>query len=167
MDTARALLVVTATFLACRRQSAVQHPLTTTPRVPPYTQYAVDTSFRGPPRVSLADNSARHFRTVLTRGAAEGPNFAGHYRMVQWGCGSPCHDGAIIDLESGAVFFMPHAEPQAWAYRRDSRLLVANASDQCFDTTAADVPEYSVWSEWTGHDLRPVDSTRIVAPCGR
>jgi hypothetical protein len=29
------------------------------------------------------------------------PNFAGHYIIVSWGCGSPCQMNAIIDMKSG------------------------------------------------------------------
>jgi hypothetical protein len=29
------------------------------------------------------------------------PNFAGHYIIVSWGCGSPCQMHAIIDMKSG------------------------------------------------------------------
>jgi len=70
-----------------------------------------------------------------------GPNFAGHYVIVTWGCGSPCLMAAIVDLETGRVlpppfyhgpghsyFQVPWAFPMApaLAYRLDSRLLIAN-----------------------------------------
>src|SRR5579872_5010248 len=51
------------------------------------------------PRLTSADGRA--FRTVLRDGAARGPNFAGHYAVVVWGCGSSCADMAIVDTRSG------------------------------------------------------------------
>jgi hypothetical protein len=51
------------------------------------------------------DRSARMFRTVLTQSAKKGPNFAGHYTVVLWGCGSGCVALAIVDADSGKVYF--------------------------------------------------------------
>lgn len=48
---------------------------------------------------------ARRYRTVLLKGAAEGANFAGHYSIVGWGCGTSCVQFAVVDLESGQVIF--------------------------------------------------------------
>ena len=50
---------------------------------------------------------ARQFRTVLTAAAAQGPNFNGHYRIVQWGCGTACLEWAVIDLTNGRIWFNP------------------------------------------------------------
>lgn len=78
---------------------------------------------------------------MLHRGAKEGPNFAGHYTIVGWGCGSSCLEFAIVDASTGRVYFPPHLlsvstvhvgeaenepEPKFWAlrYRVDSDLLV-------------------------------------------
>lgn len=51
-----------------------------------------------------ADKRSWLFRTELREAAAEGPNFAGHYRLASWGCGAACFQWAIIDLQSGKVF---------------------------------------------------------------
>ena len=45
------------------------------------------------------------YRTVLGQGAAKGPNFAGHYTVVAWGCGSSCTSFAIVDSLTGRVIF--------------------------------------------------------------
>jgi hypothetical protein len=50
---------------------------------------------------------ARRFRSVLREEAANGPNFAGRYTIVQWGCGASCIEWAIVDARSGAVRFAP------------------------------------------------------------
>lgn len=46
---------------------------------------------------------ARMFRTRLGRGAEKGANFAGHYALVSWGCGSECQGSLVVDLTSGKV----------------------------------------------------------------
>jgi hypothetical protein len=74
---------------------------------PLYRDFPAADDFRGKPAaVALAGNrDARQFRTVLTAGAAKGPNFAGHFTIVGWGCGSACLTWAIVDAASGKVYF--------------------------------------------------------------
>lgn len=104
----------------------------------------------------LSTREERRYKTVITRGvtkgwgvedgvtgaelATPGPNFAGHYAIVTWGCGSPCLMAAILDLKTGRAFPPPfHHGPghsyfqvpwewpmKAFDYRLDSRLLIAN-----------------------------------------
>src|SRR5262249_54869459 len=50
---------------------------------------------------------ARMFRTVIRNGAEKGPNFAGHYTIVSWGCGTACVTVAIVDAISGEVYDTP------------------------------------------------------------
>jgi hypothetical protein len=47
----------------------------------------------------------RNWKTVLSKGYAQGVNFAGRYVIVTWGCGSECTQNAIIDAETGKVFW--------------------------------------------------------------
>jgi hypothetical protein len=75
----------------------------------------------------------RVFRTRLREAARRRPNFAGHYVLTAWGCGTGCRIGALIDAKTGRVHWFPH---QAYAdydappdfepirFRLDSRLLV-------------------------------------------
>jgi hypothetical protein len=39
-----------------------------------------------------------------------GPNFAGHYIVVTWACGSPCEMMAIVDAATGRVYNPPISE---------------------------------------------------------
>src|SRR5262244_2754969 len=48
---------------------------------------------------------ARTFRTRLGEALKEGVNFAGHYVVAGWGCGTGCVSGAIIDARTGSVFW--------------------------------------------------------------
>jgi hypothetical protein len=47
---------------------------------------------------------SRLFRSKIREGAKRGPNFAGHYTIVGWGCGSGCGSLAIVDAATGRVF---------------------------------------------------------------
>jgi hypothetical protein len=101
---------------------------------------------------------ARRYRTVLSGGARKGPNFAGHFTVIGWGCGSSCVQFAVVDARNGTVFF-PQGfasvsgvrvnsegfEPDAssggyWGlrYRIDSRLLIVlGALDESADREGA------------------------------
>ncbi len=83
---------------------------------------------------------SRLFRSKIREGAKRGPNFAGHYTIVGWGCGSSCGSLAIVDAATGQVFHpknldaidninvdydaLAGVEESLIKYRPDSRLLV-------------------------------------------
>jgi len=84
-----------------------------------------------PPK--LTTRSQREFRTLLRQGAQKGPNFAGHYTVVEWGCGSNCVVFAIVDAANGKVYDrdMPPINDQypcGLLYRLESRLFVVEKS---------------------------------------
>ncbi len=122
-----------------------------------FEDFSVPEVFTGKPAGPvLITSEERRYQTVIRQGitkgwgvedgatgkelAVAGPNFAGHYVIVTWGCGSPCLMAAIVDLKTGRVFPPPfHHGPghsyfqvpwafpaQALAYRLNSRLLIAN-----------------------------------------
>jgi hypothetical protein len=109
---------------------------------PRFLDFAVTNVFKGnPAAVDLSTNSqARLYRTQLRRQAAEGPNFAGHYKIAIWGCGSSCAAFAIVDSQSGHVYFPPELPYVTWTgyegtnfglqYRIDSKLLVLHGSPE-------------------------------------
>jgi hypothetical protein len=76
-------------------------------QAPRFSDFAAKSEWTGRPvPVDLKHNpAARQFRTMLRQGAAHGPNFAGHYTIVGWGCGSSCLNWAIVDAKCGHVFF--------------------------------------------------------------
>ena len=114
---------------------------------------------------------ARQFRTRLRQGAAEGPNFAGHFTIASWGCGAACVQFAIIDARNGQVFFPPEVlhvsmlhvmEPEDAShrqlarprFRRDSALfIVVGAVDEGED-------EGISYYLWTGTELKRVRFVR-------
>jgi len=73
---------------------------------PKFEQYpASQDKLIKPAPVDLTDPKTRRFRTVLKSCAKNGPNFAGHYTVVGWGCGTSCVSFAIVDAKTGIVFF--------------------------------------------------------------
>lgn len=80
---------------------------------------------------------ASAFRTRLRDGLRRGVNFAGHFIIVGWGCGTGCVSGGIIDARDGRVYFPKEFNALAVAYddsgykepieyRKNSRLLILN-----------------------------------------
>ena len=47
---------------------------------------------------------AATYKTQLSQQAAKGPNFAGHFTVVEIGCGSNCQAHVIVDAENGNVY---------------------------------------------------------------
>ena len=108
-----------------------------------FVEFNVETVFKGKPAAPLLVRpEERRFRTVLREGAKEGANFAGHYTVVEWGCGTECWQAAIIDAETGRVYPSPlkgfgYFQSSWLHFQLHSRLLVACdncrkwASEQC------------------------------------
>ena len=82
---------------------------------PRFEDFPVVENFQGKlVRVDFSSHpNARTFRTRLKEGAQKGPNFAGHYALVSWGCGNECGGSLIIDLPTGKVYGLtePSSEP--------------------------------------------------------
>lgn len=75
----------------------------------------------------------RRMRTVIREGARGGVNFAGHYAVIQTGCGTDCWNVTLVDLRSGYIFDFPLGGEQYYDlgldYRPGSRLLKAHWQD--------------------------------------
>jgi len=115
------------------------------PSAPRFEQYpaAIVPPF-SPAKLDLRSSPiANMYRTVIRQQMKQGPNFAGHYRVAIWGCGSSCAQFAVVDLQSGRVItakgvnnvsdvhfgandFLPGTDSEEWGFRlkKDSRLLV-------------------------------------------
>lgn len=139
-DAARVGIDVRSLDLSAPSASAVPNrvqtagPSSPSARVPKFKDYPAGTApvaKRAP--VDLSTAAARQFRTRLRAASRQQPNFAGHYVLASWGCGAPCAMGAVVDLASGAVTFLP-GSVCCWSgvdasfnpieFRKTSRLIV-------------------------------------------
>jgi hypothetical protein len=76
---------------------------------PQFKDYPVAERYTGrqvPPKLTPGTD-AWYFRTRIREAALGKPNFAGHYILTMWGCGMECLSSAIIDVKTGAVYFIP------------------------------------------------------------
>jgi len=96
------VLLCAAPALGARCVSAGDLPKTG----PKFSDYAVrPATIARPAPVALAGREARRYRTMLREAAKAGPNFAGHYTIAGWGCGTSCLDWGIVDALTGKVTF--------------------------------------------------------------
>ena len=114
------------------------------------------------------NRDALSFRTRLSRGLREGVNFAGHYVLVGWGCGTGCISGAIIDGRSGNVFWPEQFNALAVGYsdggyadkpveyKKNSRLLIIRGIPGQAKDDAPEKPAGDYCYEWRNNRLRQV-----------
>jgi len=144
------------------------------PDAPRFEQFPVTEKFSGTPAVPVLSTARdRRFRTMIRRGAAEGPNFAGHVTITYWGCGTGCREIAVIDARTGEInhdlpryltsSFLEFPDGTATAddgfealsYRRDSRLLIVRGCPS--DRNCA-----LFYYEWTGAEFRLLRKLRAT-----
>ena len=139
-------------------------------KLPSFEEFKATEIFQGQaaqPR--LTTPFARKFRSVIREGAQKGPNFAGTFGIVQWGCGSSCVQMAIVNEQTGAVYPGPFtvldfAAPHRFAdksdssqvdsfeplvFRKDSRLLVVRG---CPEENQGNCALF--YYEWSGLKFR-------------
>jgi hypothetical protein len=146
------------------RLAKVAHP----PAFEAYPAGRVQATPLARPVLDTADK--RLFRTALRKGAAEGPNIAGHYRIVEWGCGAACNDLALVDTRSGRVTFDERVRvvytgrvgDEAVTYRADSRLLIVEGLPHEGQTG---LREGVYFYEWTGRSLRLIRFVPAAKAC--
>ena len=150
------------------------------PAIPVFTQYpAPGAKFTGTPAKPVLKTAyQRTFRTMIRESAAEGPNFAGHYTVAEWGCGAGCVSVVLVDAATGTIYSGPFRN-LGWEmrkyenrlasndekfepleYRLDSRLLVARGCPE-----EANCASY-FW-EWTGSQfklIQKVPSAPLASP---
>jgi hypothetical protein len=97
-------------------------------RQPQFEDFPVSAAYEGPHApVDLSSNpEAQTYRTRLREGAKKPPNFAGHYVMVEWGCGTECTVYMMVDVKNGRVFDAPQAL-MGGVLRLNSSLFMASA----------------------------------------
>jgi hypothetical protein len=114
--------------------------------------------------VRISTPLARTFRTRLREGSKDGVNFAGHYTVVEWGCGAGCLQVGIIDAKTGVVsfpkelagfmvWFWGKEDYDALQFKPDSRLIILSGSPATEgDNEGAKTGLF--YYEWTGSGLK-------------
>jgi hypothetical protein len=73
----------------------------------PFQKYPATVFDGQPARPKLETPLAREHVTIIRKAASRGPNFAGHYTVVDWGCGTSCGVYVIVDDLTGKIYEPP------------------------------------------------------------
>lgn len=173
------ILTVMALWLVPMLLGQSARPDSTAMKPLSFDAFPAPASFHGVPSSPVLRTAGqRLFRTRIRKAAREGPNFAGHYTVADWGCGTACESMVVVDAETGAVYEGPFGQlPNALlyygdalrydrdgngnylyddlSYRLNSRLLIARGCPN-FKNCGA------YFFEWTGSEfklLRKISAT--------
>jgi hypothetical protein len=73
----------------------------------PFQSYPAVVSKHKPASLKLETPQAKHHITAIRKAVQRGPNFAGHYTVADWGCGTECGVYVIVDDSTGRVYEPP------------------------------------------------------------
>jgi len=107
---------------------------------------------------------ARIFRTRLSEALAGGVNFAGHYIVTGWGCGTGCTNAAIIEARTGDVIWPDQFanidasygegySNEQLEFKKNSRLLIIHGRPGSRNENAKIPPSGDHYYEWKGNRL--------------
>ena len=135
---------------------------------PDFKDYAVPVYKGRAAALKLTTPQARGYRTRLREGARRALNFAGHYKLHTWSCGTSCLQTAFIDVKTGEVFFpaelngfiMCFYQPgpvenleESLQFQKGSRLIVM--SGYPYSERDKGAPKKGLYYyEWTGRELK-------------
>jgi len=163
---------------------------TQTPSAPPprFEDYPVAEIFKRKPADPIIEKTPHHmYRTRIREGVTKGwgvfrdgkeqagPNFAGHYSVIQWGCGSPCLMMVVADALTGKVYDLPVVfgregtqrialpmfglRPAEVDFRLKSRLFTMNACPE--QPSRPNARCYSYYYLWTNNEWRLLRRVRL------
>ena len=88
---------------------------------PEFSDYSVQKIYKGKPATPVLSKDQRWYRTAIREGAKRNMEFAGHYTVPSFGCGTGCSAFYIVDSISGKVYdgFAASDLPDAWLGKHD------------------------------------------------
>ena len=109
------------------------------------------------PDFSSNPNSKR-FITRIKKGCEDGINFAGHYTLITWGCGSPCQSGVLVDRKNGKIFD-GYGTALGAEFRKDSKMIIRNIGALDTTTNLIRICSYCYVNHevWTGTEFEEVE----------
>lgn len=137
-------------FLFCSSAAIAD---TTLPQCTDFAKFPVKDVFVGPhARPNIASSpDARRFKTTILRDYTGKADFAGHFQVVSWGCGSNCHVLALVDTKTGKITFAPSSAALGAEYHLDSALFIIDPTTMMEEGDSTFYQsDYFVWDESLG-----------------
>jgi len=94
----RLVILLTCCLLPQGLSSRIEKPR------PKFSEFPAKDIYRGEPARPIITKEFRSFRTMIRKGADSRVEFAGHYTIPRWGCGTDCNEFVIVDSISGKVY---------------------------------------------------------------
>lgn len=102
--------------------------------------------------------ASKNFIARIKAGCEGGINFAGHYTLVEWGCGTACQTGVLVDRKTGEIHVRPTSS-LGTDFKTDSNLIIFNIGAIDNETNLTWVSGHSELSFeiWNGEKFTPVN----------
>ena len=127
-----------------------------------FDMYPVDSIYKG--KLSKpnfeTDPNAKEFRTRIKFGCNySGVNFAGHYTIIEWGCGCACQEMAVVDRITGKIIYskIPFDTADGHSgtdYRINSKMLIIN-------TEALEIVDYQL-NSWRKPAIYELENSKFI-----
>ena len=100
----------------------------------------------------LTTRLAKRYKSAITAESTKPVNFAGHYRVATWGCGTDCRGFAIINKHTGVVYTLPGVEYVAGVMGNEEERLAFKTDSKLFIMTGIQNDKvegkfYYIWGE--------------------
>jgi len=135
---------------------------------PTFSRYSVKVENARIKTIDFKKNpDARTYKTRLIHGLEGGVNFAGHYIIVGWGCGTGCTNAAVIDTFTGKIYWPEefynvdatygdsYSDVQI-DFKKDSRLMIIHGRPGVRDERGSTAPSGDHYFEWRNERFRYV-----------
>ncbi|WP_298514067.1 hypothetical protein [uncultured Kordia sp.] len=101
--------------------------------------------------------STKRFVTRIKEACKKGINFAGHYTLVTWGCGSACQSGVVVDRKTG-VIYSGYGTALGAEFRKNSKMIIRNVGAIDTNTNLIELCAYCDVNHevWTGTEFHEV-----------
>lgn len=96
------------------------------------------------------------FVTRITEGCKQGVNFAGHYTLIYWGCGTSCQYGVVVNRKTGEIFD-GYQSSLGSEFKKESKRIIINSD--MIEENALYIPLYQLEK----FKLQSWDGTKFVA----
>lgn len=132
-----------------------------------------------PAPLDLASNPiGAQFKTKISEGYTDQPNFAGKYTIISWGCGASCGAFVIVDSTTGKIYgdYLSEKLTDGGAsygmdFNIDSNLIIINPSQESNPEYFEDMDEHvkenlkkekglypTKYFKWENNELIPIES---------
>jgi carboxypeptidase family protein len=145
--------------------------------IPRFEDFRVPTPIRSRRGPTYVSNHVPDLEKEVIEVAKGGPDFAGHFVVEQFTCGSGCTSFVVVNLETSEVFRSAFNVAYSFCsegnevgaelmYRPDSRLLIVNGSIEMLSHTKVEVdgPCGHFYYLWDGRSLKQISSVTPPVP---